>query len=212
MRRFIPYFLGFLALITFGPACAASTVHIEWMRGGVVYAAEDLTSTGASVQSGAAPDFGGQLAVGQARVTVLSGAMIVAQPASSPTATQANGLRLEVGATPLVLPVTSGQKLAGIEATDGPSTPGCITPVGYQQITSLSAAATLTVPTGARCALIVPEAAAVRFRLDGTAPTATVGTPLAIGQPVTLNGPAALAAAQFIQQAAGGIINVSFSK
>jgi len=48
-------------------------------------------------------------------------------------------------------------------------------PLGYQQITSLSSATALTVPEGARAALIQAEDQNVRWRDDGTDPTATVG-------------------------------------
>ena len=51
-------------------------------------------------------------------------------------------------------------------------------PLGYQQITSLAASTALTVPARARAALIKCTAQSVRFRDDGTAPTATVGFPL----------------------------------
>jgi hypothetical protein len=73
---------------------------------------------------------------------------------------------------------------------------GANTPLGYQQITSLSSATALTVPTGATVAVIIPETQAIRWRDDGTNPTASVGMPLASGQPMTLKGAAALAAAR----------------
>jgi hypothetical protein len=88
--------------------------------------------------------------------------------------------------------------------------------LGYQQITSLSAAASLTVPTvdanglsvKPTIAIITAEGAAVRWRDDGADPTGTVGMPLASG--VTLQYDGDLARIRFIQQAGGGIINVSY--
>ena len=88
--------------------------------------------------------------------------------------------------------------------------------LGYQQITSLSAAASLTVPTvdanglsvKPTIAIITAEGAAVRWRDDGADPTGTVGMPLASG--VTLQYDGDLARIRFIQQASGGIINVSY--
>jgi hypothetical protein len=88
--------------------------------------------------------------------------------------------------------------------------------LGYQQITSLSAAAALTVPVvdanglsvKPTIAIITPEAAAVRWRDDGTAPTGTVGMPLASG--VTLQYDGDLTKIRFIQQAPGAIINISY--
>lgn len=89
--------------------------------------------------------------------------------------------------------------------------------LGYQQITSLSSATGLTVPTidpttgltvKANFALITPEAQAVRWRDDGTSPSASVGMPLAVG--VTLQYDGDLSKIKFIQQVSGGIINISY--
>ena len=49
-------------------------------------------------------------------------------------------------------------------------------PVGFQRIISLSAATALTPPTpDCNACLIVPESQSIRWRDDGTAPTASVG-------------------------------------
>lgn len=48
-------------------------------------------------------------------------------------------------------------------------------PLGYQQLTSLSASTGLTVPTGAVFAIFAVETQNARWRDDGTAPTSTVG-------------------------------------
>lgn len=90
------------------------------------------------------------------------------------------------------------------------------TVLGYQQITSLSSATKLTVPTkdlnGLACkpsiAVIVCETQAVRWRDDGTAPTASVGMPLATG--VTLQYDGALSQIQFIEQTASAKLNISY--
>ena len=80
--------------------------------------------------------------------------------------------------------------------------------LGYQQITSLSASTALTVPSGATMALIVPEAQAVRWRDDGTAPTASVGMPVAIGEALNYDGD--LNRIRFIEQTASAKLNVSY--
>lgn len=88
--------------------------------------------------------------------------------------------------------------------------------IGYQQITSLSSAQTLTVPlldkTGLNqkpsFALIVAEGAPVRWRDDGTAPTASVGMPLAIGVPLQYDGD--LTQIRFIEQSASAKLNISY--
>jgi ABC-type nickel/cobalt efflux system permease component RcnA len=82
------------------------------------------------------------------------------------------------------------------------------TVLGYQQITSLSASTALTVPVGATMALIVAETQAVRWRDDGTAPTASVGMPLATGTSLSYDGD--LKAIRFIQQTASAVLNVSY--
>ena len=88
--------------------------------------------------------------------------------------------------------------------------------LGYQQITALSSATSLTVPTvdvngvSARpsIAIIVAETQAVRWRDDGVAPTATVGMPLAVG--VTLQYDGDLTKIQFFEQTASAKLNVSY--
>jgi hypothetical protein len=80
--------------------------------------------------------------------------------------------------------------------------------LGYQQITSLSNSTALTVPAGATMALIVAETQAVRWRDDGTAPTASVGMPLAVGTSLSYDGD--LKAIRFIQQTASATLNVSY--
>jgi hypothetical protein len=87
---------------------------------------------------------------------------------------------------------------------------------GYQQITSLSSATKLTVPqttpnggnTRPVFALIVPEGQAVRWRDDKTAPTASVGMPLAVGIPLQYDGN--IQDIQFIEQVAGAKLNISY--
>jgi hypothetical protein len=90
------------------------------------------------------------------------------------------------------------------------------TRLGYQQITDLSAATSLTVPIvdvqGLSCkpsiAIITPEAQAVRWRDDGTNPSATVGMPLAVG--VTLQYDGDLTKIKFFEQAGGAKLNISY--
>lgn len=89
--------------------------------------------------------------------------------------------------------------------------------LGYQQITSLSSATGLTVPTRdpstganvkANFALITAEAQNLRWRDDGVDPTSSVGMPLAAG--VTLQYDGDLSRIKFIQQTSGGIVNISY--
>lgn len=85
---------------------------------------------------------------------------------------------------------------------------GNIRPKGYQRITSLTASTALTVPAGARLALIEAEGVAIRWRDDGTAPTASVGMTIAAGATLPYAGD--LAAIRLIQAASGSVANVSY--
>ena len=80
--------------------------------------------------------------------------------------------------------------------------------LGYQQITSLSAATALTVPTGATAALIVASAQNIRWRDDGTNPTASVGMPVLVDTYFTYDGD--LSRIRFIEQSSGAVLNVSY--
>lgn len=83
-------------------------------------------------------------------------------------------------------------------------------PLGYQQITSLSAATGLTVPANAQRALIVCETQAVRWNDFGT-PTASVGWPLATGQAFLYTGGfSGLSAIKFIEQTPSAKLNISY--
>jgi len=90
------------------------------------------------------------------------------------------------------------------------------TRLGYQQLTSLSAATGLTVPSkdlnGLACkpsiAIITVEAQGIRWRDDDVDPTASVGMPIATG--VTLQYDGDLTKIKFIEQTASAKVNVSY--
>lgn len=91
------------------------------------------------------------------------------------------------------------------------------TSLGYQQYTSTGSAFKLTsapstgntgIPSGARYAVIYVEGAGIRWRDDGTAPTASVGMPVSAGQDFQYSGQ--LESIQMIQQASGAIVNVTW--
>jgi hypothetical protein len=88
------------------------------------------------------------------------------------------------------------------------TTPGAFTALGYQQITSLSSAAALTVPTGATVALIHAESQSIRWRDDGTNPTTSAGMVLAAGETVFFTG--SLSAFKAIEVAASAKLNISY--
>ena len=107
------------------------------------------------------------------------------------------------------LPVTpSNTSAAPLYVADAPYS---YTALGCQQITSLSAAAPFaSIPTGAKLATVTPEVQPVRYRDDGTAPTASIGPLLYPGLVWSYSGP--LASIQFIQTAASATIDVCFYK
>ena len=91
-----------------------------------------------------------------------------------------------------------------------PTIEGQRQPLGYEQITDLSSAVTLTPPTGTRLVVVQCETQAVRWRDDGVSPLATVGMPLATGVDKVYTGD--FSAIEFIEQVAGAKLNVSYYK
>lgn len=91
------------------------------------------------------------------------------------------------------------------------------TPCGYQQIVAatLDTGAALTIPPITAPAsqrpsyvLLIAEGQAVRWRDDGTAPTATVGMLLPTNMPTRYDGD--LSRVRFISATAGAILNVNY--
>lgn len=91
--------------------------------------------------------------------------------------------------------------------------------MGYQQINGAAASTALTIPTvdpvtGLSAmpthAVIVTEAQIVRWRDDGTNPTAAIGMPLNPGSVFVYDGD--LRKIRFIQVAATAVINVTYYK
>lgn len=89
-------------------------------------------------------------------------------------------------------------------------------PLGYCQLTSLGSSTALAtcnsnvgIPAGSTRAVISAEAQIVRYRDDGTAPTSSVGMPIAAaGAPFVYTG--TLSKLRFIEATSGGKINVLF--
>ncbi len=92
-------------------------------------------------------------------------------------------------------------------------------PLGYAQSAAVDASTLVSsltfggqsaagIPAGTALLLITPQTQAVRWRDDGTAPTATVGYPLAVGQELRYTG-RGQQNLRFISQTAGAIINVT---
>lgn len=81
-------------------------------------------------------------------------------------------------------------------------------PKGYQQITSLSSATALTVPDGTGMVMIQAETQSIRWRDDGSDPTATVGMVLAAGDILFYTGKSKTI--KLIETTASAKANVSY--
>lgn len=84
---------------------------------------------------------------------------------------------------------------------------------GFQQITSLSGAQSLSIPvatdgTKPRMCLVHCETQAVRWRDDGTAPTSGIGMRLIVGGELRYD--AELTKIQFIEETASAKINITY--
>ena len=88
-----------------------------------------------------------------------------------------------------------------------------LVPVGFQQIASVTsgAAVTLTVPTGANNACFQVDTAPLRWRDDGTAPTASIGMQVAnSASGCTFFYTGTLTAIQFIAVSTTGTLNITY--
>ena len=91
------------------------------------------------------------------------------------------------------------------------------TALGYFQITDISTAkgftdadvGQLTIPAETDHILIIPEGAKIRYRDDGTNPTASVGMPIGIEATITYRN-TDLTKFKVIQQSAGGKLNGTY--
>jgi hypothetical protein len=81
---------------------------------------------------------------------------------------------------------------------------------GSQEALGVVTATTLTVPAGATIATITIEGNSVRYRCDGTAPTASTGSLLAVGTAGFVLVVNPLSACQFIQTAATATLDVEY--
>lgn len=82
-------------------------------------------------------------------------------------------------------------------------------PLGYEQISDLSSAVGLTVPSGSRIAIIQSETQDVRWRDDGTDPTDAIGMVMTASDDLLVYT-GDLSAIKFIETAASAALNVSY--
>lgn len=81
---------------------------------------------------------------------------------------------------------------------------------GYQQITVSSTALALTVPAGTKRAVIGVEAQPIRYRLDGTNPTASVGFNVKADVTFEIVGNEAIKALKMIRTGTDATVNVHY--
>lgn len=89
-------------------------------------------------------------------------------------------------------------------------------PLGYAQSGAVDASTLISslafgsnpagIPAGTTLIIIQPQTQAIRWRDDGTAPTAAVGYPLAVGAELRYTG-RGMSALRVISQSAGAIVN-----
>jgi len=81
-------------------------------------------------------------------------------------------------------------------------------PLGYEQLASIATSTAVNAPAGTRMAVITCTGQAVRWRDDGTAPTAAVGMPMAVNAVLVYTGN--VHALRFIETAVTGIVDISY--
>jgi hypothetical protein len=111
-------------------------------------------------------------------------------------------LRNKIKTLGLALVLLIGVPTSALASSGAQVVDGNWSPAGCLQIADVSAVVGLgTVPAGARLVL-------VRWRDDGTDPTAAIGMLIADGETLVYNG--SLGGIEFIEVTAGAILNVCF--
>jgi hypothetical protein len=138
-----------LVVLSFAvPAEAAYKVRLDYVRTApgnqpaVFFGTENVSGAGSTpVISLGRSDLtlGGLPASAQVRVTVLSGAVVMTLPASSPTGGETKGLRLQAGDQPIYVPIANAQVMAFTEAADGPTSTGGSAPSGTGGVSTWAA-------------------------------------------------------------------------
>lgn len=99
---------------------------------------------------------------------------------------------------------------APVQADVCPGLEAALFPRGYQQLTVSSTAVALTLPAGPlKVAIIQVEDNSIRYRDDGTDPTAAVGTLINANVPIIVCGPA-IAGFKAIRVTADAKLSISY--
>ena len=106
--------------------------------------------------------------------------------------------------------LVSGTPSAAAQDSTGATKAPVYTPLGYRQVTATSGAFALpTPPAGTRRAVVQAEAQAIRWRDDGTDPTAAIGMTISVGGELRYDG-ATMSAIKMIAASAGAIANIAY--
>lgn len=82
------------------------------------------------------------------------------------------------------------------------------TPLGYQQQAVTAAANLTSAPAAANYALLLPETNGIRWRDDGTDPTAAIGMPISAGQSFVYDGD--VSKLRVISQTGTATLNIAY--
>lgn len=115
------------------------------------------------------------------------------------------GLVLSVG---LLVPPTFAQVSPSVSVCPGIRNP--ILPKGFQQLSAGGTAVALTVPSASQMAVVTVEVASIRWRDDGTSPTATVGVFVASAGTTVLCGNSVLNAWKAIATSGTATLGISY--
>lgn len=100
--------------------------------------------------------------------------------------------------------------MACIDLTGGKFDPRKpVTGAGGRQTATAAASTALTVPNGARWAMLTPTTQAIRVTFGGVTPTSTVGQQVAVGDTLLI-GPGLLSGIRFIEVAASTSVSVEY--
>lgn len=106
--------------------------------------------------------------------------------------------------------LVAGMATAAAQDATGSTKAPVYTPLGYRQVTATSTVFTLpTPPAGTRRAVVQAEAQAIRWRDDGTDPTAAIGMTISVGGELRYDG-ATMTALRMIAATAGAIANIAY--
>jgi hypothetical protein len=117
----------------------------------------------------------------------------------------------------IVLAALMGLAMPAVAQTRAPpqvvgAIPGPLVVLGYCQLSVTTSVSISTcsggVPSGAAIAYVTTEGNAIRYRDDGTAPTTSVGVPVAVGAQLIYSGN--VAALQIVAQAGTAVVDIGF--